>query len=372
MFAAPDRRLVSTSRLRRGQLPAPLEWEVKEPGASFARWPPAKRVPPTREGYARGRAVQQIPAPRGQLRQIAVPERWSTPGATSTGDPACTRGQPKKAVRRPPKGDITEGRSAESLKAMISYARRSTGEYRDRPDHPVIVGPDRSATPKISTSWRSAVAILHTPRAYQETMRPTGEEVLRRLASVSGILRPTSPARSSGSRVGRAPEASPAAQATATTSRCSPGHRGAGAVLRHRSPARADTSTRRGAVGQRPAATSRGDRRVPGLGRGAPGRRGWRARTTTCASSQGPHEGQMDVPAMDEAQLEYTPEPAGRAMRPRERRPPAGGHADSGYLARAATSTSHAGVLGSHMRSRTSGTVIPIIRLPRCRSRREG
>jgi uncharacterized protein (DUF2252 family) len=81
--------------------------------------------------------------------------------------------QPKKAVERRRKG-IGKAQRRTSLKAMTKFCDQVDGEYRIRPDHPVIVRFPIERNPEMLNELRSAVA------RYQETLAADRREVLRR------------------------------------------------------------------------------------------------------------------------------------------------------------------------------------------------
>src|SRR5260370_22919929 len=81
--------------------------------------------------------------------------------------------QPKKAVRRR-RRDIRKAQRRTSLKAMIKFCEQVDGEYRIRPDHPVIVRFPIERNPEMLNELRSAVAL------YQETLPADRREALRR------------------------------------------------------------------------------------------------------------------------------------------------------------------------------------------------
>ena len=81
--------------------------------------------------------------------------------------------QPKKAVQRRRK-DIQKAQRRTSLKAMQKFCDQVDGEYRIRPDHPMIVRFPIERNPEMLNELRSAIA------QYQETLQADRREVLRR------------------------------------------------------------------------------------------------------------------------------------------------------------------------------------------------
>src|SRR5260370_16097810 len=80
---------------------------------------------------------------------------------------------PKKAGPRRRK-DIRKAQRRTSLKAMIKFCEQVDGEYRIRPDHPVIVRFPIERNPEMLNELRSAVAL------YQETLPADRRGGLRR------------------------------------------------------------------------------------------------------------------------------------------------------------------------------------------------
>src|SRR6202034_677176 len=81
--------------------------------------------------------------------------------------------QSKRAVRRRRK-DIRKAQQRTSLKALMKFCDQVGGEYRIRPDHPVIVRFPIERNPEMLDELRSAIA------QYQATLEPDPREVLSR------------------------------------------------------------------------------------------------------------------------------------------------------------------------------------------------
>jgi uncharacterized protein (DUF2252 family) len=81
--------------------------------------------------------------------------------------------QSKKAVRRRRK-DIRKAQQRTSLKALMKFCDQVGGEYRIRPDHPLIVRFPIERNPAMLDELRSAIAL------YKETIPADRREVLRR------------------------------------------------------------------------------------------------------------------------------------------------------------------------------------------------
>jgi uncharacterized protein (DUF2252 family) len=81
--------------------------------------------------------------------------------------------QPKAAVRRR-RNDIRKAQRRTSLKALMKFCDQVGGEYRIRPDHPMIVRFPIERNPEMLDELRSAIAL------YKETLQADRREVLRR------------------------------------------------------------------------------------------------------------------------------------------------------------------------------------------------
>jgi uncharacterized protein (DUF2252 family) len=173
MFAAPDRRLVFDVNDFDETLPAPFEWDVKRLAASFAV---VARDNGFKEGAGYAAARRCASSYRTEMVHFASMRflnvwysRIDIDQVTRLYDAV----QPKKAVRRRRK-DIRKAQRRTSLKAMIKFCEQVDGEYRIRPDHPVIVRFPIERNPEMLNELRSAVAL------YQETLPADRREVLRR------------------------------------------------------------------------------------------------------------------------------------------------------------------------------------------------
>jgi uncharacterized protein (DUF2252 family) len=173
MFAAPDRRLVFDVNDFDETLPAPFEWDVKRLAASFAVAARDNGFPDS-AGYAAARRCAS--SYRTEMANFAAMRflnvwysRIDVDQVTKYYDAI----QPKKAVRRRRK-DIRKAQRRTSLKAMMKFCDQVDGEYRIRPDHPVIVRFPIERNPDMLNELRSAIAL------YQETLAADRREVLRR------------------------------------------------------------------------------------------------------------------------------------------------------------------------------------------------
>src|SRR5215471_14901637 len=173
MFAAPDRRLVFDINDFDETLPAPFEWDVKRLAASFAV---AARGNGLKEGAGYAAARRCASSYRTEMAKFAS-MRFLNVWYSRIDVDQVTRYydalQPKKAVQRRRK-EIRKAQRRTSLKAMTKFCDQVDGEYRIRPDHPVIVRFPIERNPEMLSELRSAVAL------YQETLPADRREVLRR------------------------------------------------------------------------------------------------------------------------------------------------------------------------------------------------
>jgi uncharacterized protein (DUF2252 family) len=173
MFAAPDRRLVFDVNDFDETLPAPFEWDVKRLAASFAV---AARDNGFSDEEARTAARRCANSYRTEMARYATMRflnvwysRINVDEVTRLFDAV----QPKKAVRQRRK-EIRKAQQRTSLKALMKFCDQVGGEYRIRPDHPVIVRFPIERNPEMLDELRSAVA------EYKETLPADRREVLRR------------------------------------------------------------------------------------------------------------------------------------------------------------------------------------------------
>jgi uncharacterized protein (DUF2252 family) len=173
MFAAPDRRLIFDVNDFDETLPAPFEWDVKRLAASFAV---AARDNSFDDRVAREAARSCAHSYRTEMAHFASMRflnvwysRIDVDEVTRLFDAV----QPKKAVRRR-RRDIKKAHRRTSLRAMTKFCDQVEGEYRIRPDHPVIVPFPFDTYPGMLDELRGAIAL------YRETLPADLNEVLRR------------------------------------------------------------------------------------------------------------------------------------------------------------------------------------------------
>jgi uncharacterized protein (DUF2252 family) len=173
MFAAPDRRLVFDVNDFDETLPAPFEWDVKRLAGSFAV---AARDNGLKEGAGYAAARRCASSYRTEMANFASMRFLNVWYSRIDVDQVAKYYdalQPKKAVQRRRK-EIRNAQRRTSLKAMTKFCDLVDGEYRIRPDHPVIVRFPIERNPEMLSELRSAVAL------YQETLPADRREVLRR------------------------------------------------------------------------------------------------------------------------------------------------------------------------------------------------
>ena len=173
MFAAPDRRLVFNVNDFDETLPAPFEWDVKRLAASFAV---AARDNGFKDHSAYEAARNAACHYRSEMARFARMRflnvwysRIDVDEVTRLFDAV----QSKRAIRRRHR-DIRKAHQRTSLKALTKFCDEVEGDYRIRPDHPVIVPFPIERNPAMLDELRAAVA------SYEETLNADRREVLNR------------------------------------------------------------------------------------------------------------------------------------------------------------------------------------------------
>jgi uncharacterized protein (DUF2252 family) len=173
MFAAPDRRLVFDVNDFDETLPAPFEWDVKRLAASFA-------VAAREQGFgdrdahtAARLAVRSYRTEMFRYASMRFLKVWYSRIDIDEVTRLYDSVQPRKAVQRR-RADIARARRNTSLKALLKMCDQVEGQYRIRPDHPVIVRYPVERHPGVLDELRHAIAL------YQETLPAGRREVLRR------------------------------------------------------------------------------------------------------------------------------------------------------------------------------------------------
>jgi uncharacterized protein (DUF2252 family) len=173
MFAAPDRHLIFDVNDFDETLPAPFDWDVKRLAASFA-------VAARDNGFgdhvahrAARACVRNYRVEMAHFASMRFLQIWYSRIDVDQVTKLFDAVQPKKAVRRR-RADIRKAHHRTSLKAMTKFCNQIDGEYRIRPDYPVIVPFPIDRNPGMLDELRSAIAM------YRETVRADLGEVLRR------------------------------------------------------------------------------------------------------------------------------------------------------------------------------------------------
>jgi uncharacterized protein (DUF2252 family) len=173
MYAAPDRRLVFDVNDFDETLPAPFEWDVKRLAASFVI---AARNNGFKDRDARAAARLTVRSYRTEMANYAAMrflDVWYSRIDIDQVSRLFDALQPKAAVRRRHQ-DIAKAQRRTSLKALLKMCDKVGGQYRIRPDYPVIVRFPIELHPGVQEELRSAIAI------YLDTLEEDRREVLRR------------------------------------------------------------------------------------------------------------------------------------------------------------------------------------------------
>ncbi len=173
MFAAPDRRLVFDVNDFDETLPGPFDWDVKRLAASFAVAAGDNGFSDT-EGVTAARSCAR--SYRLEMAKFATMRfldvwyaRIDVERITAIYDAL----QPKRAVRRR-RHDIAKARQRTSRRALLKLCQQVEGEYRIKPDYPMIVRYPIELDPGIFDQLHGAIAL------YLATVRADAAEVLSR------------------------------------------------------------------------------------------------------------------------------------------------------------------------------------------------
>jgi uncharacterized protein (DUF2252 family) len=173
MFAAPDRRLVFDVNDFDETLPGPFEWDVKRLAASFAV---AARDNGFKDRSGRDAARRCAESYRTEMAKYATMRfldvwyaRIDVEYMASVFDAL----QPKRAARRR-RRDIEKAHQRTSRTALMKLCDQVQGEYRIKPDYPVIVRYPIDLDPGVFDELRNAIA------QYRETLKADAREVLSR------------------------------------------------------------------------------------------------------------------------------------------------------------------------------------------------
>jgi len=173
MYAAPDRRLVFDVNDFDETLPAPFDWDVKRLAASVA-------VAAREHGFS-DRAVHTaarvtVRSYRTRVAGYAAMrflDVWYSRIDIDEVSRELDALQPKAAVRRRHR-DIAKAQRRTSQQAFMKMCDLADGQYRIRPDYPVIVRFPAERYPNVLEELRRAVS------RYLQTLEADRREVLRR------------------------------------------------------------------------------------------------------------------------------------------------------------------------------------------------
>jgi uncharacterized protein (DUF2252 family) len=172
MYAAPDRRLVFDVNDFDETLPAPFDWDVKRLAASVAV---AARGHGFSDRDAHAAARLTVCSYRARMAGYAVMrflDIWYSRLDIDEVSRVFDALQPKTAVRRRHR-DIAKAQRRTSQRAFIKMCDLVEGQYRIRPDYPVIVRFPVERYPNVMEELRSAIA------RYLQTLEADRREVLR-------------------------------------------------------------------------------------------------------------------------------------------------------------------------------------------------
>jgi uncharacterized protein (DUF2252 family) len=163
MFAAPDRRLVFDVNDFDETLPAPFDWDVKRLAASFAVAARDNGFSDRAAHQAARSCVESYRVEMARYAQMRFLNVWYSRIDVAEVTRLFDAVQPKKAVRRR-RADIRKAQRRTSLRAMTKFCSQIDGEYRIRPDYPVIVRFPIERNPGMLDELRSAIGL------YQQTV----------------------------------------------------------------------------------------------------------------------------------------------------------------------------------------------------------
>ena len=173
MFAAPDRRLVFDVNDFDETLPASFEWDVKRLATSLAVAAKDNGFSDREAKTAARRCANSYRTEMAQYATMRFLNVWYSRIDIDQVTRLYDSVQSKKAVRRR-RRDIKKAQQRTSLKALLKFCDQVGGEYRIRPDHPLIVRFPIERNPGMLDELRSAIA------QYKETIPADRREVLRR------------------------------------------------------------------------------------------------------------------------------------------------------------------------------------------------
>ena len=172
MYAAPDRRLVFDVNDFDETLPAPFDWDVKRLAASVAV---AARGHGFSDRDAHAAARLTVCSYRARMAGYAAMrflDIWYSRLDIDEVSRVFDALQPKTAVRRRHQ-DIAKAQRRTSQRAFMKMCDLVEGQYRIRPDYPLIVRFPVERYPNVMEELRSAIA------RYLQTLEADRREVLR-------------------------------------------------------------------------------------------------------------------------------------------------------------------------------------------------
>jgi uncharacterized protein (DUF2252 family) len=172
MYAAPDRRMVFDVNDFDETLPAPFDWDVKRLASSVAV---AARDHGFSDRDVRAAARATVRSYRTRMAGYAAMrflDVWYARIDIDEVNAVFDARQPKAAVRRRHQ-DIAKARRRTSQQALVKMCDLADGQYRIRPDYPVIVRFPAERYPDVLAELRGAV------RSYLQTLAADRRELLR-------------------------------------------------------------------------------------------------------------------------------------------------------------------------------------------------
>lgn len=173
MFAAPDRRLVFDVNDFDETLPGPFDWDVKRLAASFAVAADDNGFNPDVGASAARNCARTYRTEMAKFATMRFLDVWYARIDVERIQSIFDTLQPRKAVRRRQR-DIDKARQRTSRKAFLKLCQLVDGEYKIKPDYPMIVRYPVDLDPTIFEQLHGAVT------QYQQTLKADAREVLSR------------------------------------------------------------------------------------------------------------------------------------------------------------------------------------------------
>ncbi len=173
MFAAPDRRLIFDVNDFDETLPGPFDWDVKRLAASFAVAADDNSFKPGVGAAAARNCARTYRVEMAKFATMRFLEVWYARIDVERIQQIFDALQPRKAVRRRQR-DIDKARQRTSRKAFLKLCQIVDGEYKIKPDYPMVVRYPVELDPSIFEQLHGAV------EQYQQTLKADAREVLSR------------------------------------------------------------------------------------------------------------------------------------------------------------------------------------------------